>query len=259
MKLDVKNLCFSFKSHNVLNNVSFSSYSGECIFILGENGAGKTTLFRCILGLLRGYTGDILVDGVNCRQMSVKEMARRISYIPQAHSPVFNYSVFQTALMGTDAQMNMFNTPGEKERRLVFEKLEMLGISHLADRGYAELSGGERQLVLIARALVQNSGILIMDEPTANLDYGNQFRIMEQVKRLAGEGYLILLSTHNPEHALLFADKVMILKGNSIMMYGTPEETLNSKVIESIYGINVEIQTIRTNKGNVPVFVPFVG
>lgn len=259
MKLDVKNLCFSFKSHSVLNNVSFSSNSGECIFLLGENGAGKTTLFRCILGLLRRYTGDILVDGISCKQMSVKEMARKISYIPQAHSPTFNYSVFQTALMGTNALMNMFSTPGEKERKLVYEKLEVLGISHLADRGYAELSGGERQLVLIARALVQNSRILVMDEPTANLDYGNQFRIMEQVKRLTREGYLVLLSTHNPEHALLFADKVLILKDSSIMMYGTPEETLNPKVIESIYGINVEIQTIRTNKGNVPVFVPRVG
>ena len=259
MKLDVKDLSFSFKSHTVLNNVSFSSDSGECIFLLGENGAGKTTLFRCILGLLRGYAGDIRIDGISCKRMSVKEMARRISYIPQAHSPTFNYSVFQTALMGTNALMDMFKTPGERERCSVCEKLEMLGISHLAERGYAELSGGERQLVLIARALVQNSGILIMDEPTANLDYGNQFRIMERIKNLAKEGYMVLLSTHNPEHALMFADKVLILKDSSIMLYGTPEETLNPEVIESIYGIDVEIQNIPTSKGEVPIFVPCVG
>jgi iron complex transport system ATP-binding protein len=259
MKLDVKNLSFSFKSNIILNKINFSSDSGECIFLLGENGAGKTTLFRCILGLLREYTGDVLVDGINCKRLSVKEMARKISYIPQAHSPTFNYSVFQTALMGTNALMNMFSAPGEKERQIVFEKLEMLGISHLAERGYAELSGGERQLVLVARALVQNSRILIMDEPTANLDYGNQFRIMEQVKKLAHQGYLILLSTHNPEHALLFADKVLILKDSKIMMYGTPAETLNPQTIENIYGIDVEVQIVHTNKGNVPVFVPCVG
>ncbi len=256
MTLDVKDLSFSFKSHNILKDVNFSADTGECVCLLGENGAGKTTLFRCILGLLRGYIGDIMVDGISCKHQSIKEMARKISYIPQAHSPTFNFTVFQTALMGTNALMDRFNTPGEKEKQIVYEKLELLGISHLAERGYAELSGGERQLVLIARALVQNSKILIMDEPTANLDYGNQFRIMQQVKKLAKQGYLILLSTHNPEHALLFADKVLILKNSNIMLYGTPKETLSPKTIESIYGVNVELQTLHTNKGNVPVFVP---
>lgn len=256
MKLDINDLSFSFKSHTILKDLSFSADSGECICLLGQNGAGKTTLFRCILGLLRGYTGNILIDGVNCKQQSIKEMARKISYIPQAHAPTFNYSVFQTALMGTNPLMDRFSTPGEKERQLVYEKLEILGISHLAERGYAELSGGERQLVLTARALVQNAGILIMDEPTANLDYGNQFRIMEQVKKLAKQGYLILLSTHNPEHALLFADKVLILKNSNIMLYGTPKEILSPEVIENIYGVSVELQTLSTSKGHVPVFVP---
>lgn len=256
MKLTVKDLSFSYKTRKILNCVNFSADTKRCVCLLGENGAGKTTLFRCILGLLKGYEGEILVDGEDCKKKSVKEMARMISYIPQANLPTFNYSVFQTVLMGTNPLMENFHTPGEKERQLVFEKLEMLGISHLAERGYANLSGGERQLVLIARALVQNSDILIMDEPTANLDYGNQFRIMEKVKKLTEQGYLVILSTHNPEHALLFADQVLVLKNNNIVLSGAPIEVLKPEVIKNIYGITVELKNISTENGMVSLFVP---
>ncbi len=256
MKLTVTDLGFSYKNQETLKHVNFSADTRQCVCLLGENGAGKTTLFRCILGLLGGYQGQILIDGADCRHKSVKERARLISYIPQANLPTFNYTVFQTVLMGTNPLMDTFHTPGNKERKLVYEKLELLGITHLAQRGYANLSGGERQLVLIARALVQDSDILIMDEPTANLDYGNQFRIMEKVKKLAGQGYLILLSTHNPEHALLFADQVLVLKEHSIIKSGSPKDVLGSKMIQDIYGIKVELKNISTESGMVPVFVP---
>jgi iron complex transport system ATP-binding protein len=164
--------------------------------------------------------------------------------------------MFETVLMGTNTHIESFRTPGTNEREVAAEMMELLNIGHLAERGYAEVSGGERQLGLIARALAQKSRILIMDEPTANLDYGNQFRVMRHVKQLAKKGYLVILSTHNPEHALLYADKVLVLKEGRTAMYGTPESVLSPAVIKGIYGVPVELQTMRASWGNVPVFVP---
>jgi len=256
MTLEVRDLQFAYGSIPVLKGVEFSADAGRFVCVLGENGAGKTTLFRCLLGLLHGYKGSIHVDGVNGLSLSAHELARKIAYIPQAHAPVFNYTVFETVLMGTNVLTNNFRSPGRDERETTWQMLEMMGISQLAERGFAELSGGERQLSLIARALAQKSLILVMDEPTANLDYGNQFRVMRQIKQLSKSGYLVILSTHNPEHALLYADTVLVLKEGKAMMYGTPEEVLNPETIKKIYGVSVELQIISTPRGAIPVFVP---
>jgi iron complex transport system ATP-binding protein len=260
MMLEVDGLHYAYrktyKKHDVLRGVNFSADIGQCICVVGKNGAGKTTLFRCLLGLMNDYQGNIFVDGLNGKHLSVQETAKKIAYIPQAHAPAFNYSVFETVLMGTNALMGKFRTPGRAERETAEQMLEQMNIEHLAERGYAELSGGERQLVLIARALAQKSRMLIMDEPTANLDYGNQFRVMRQVRQLTKRGYLVVLSTHNPEHALLYADKVLVLKEGRTAMYGEPKSVLNPGMIESIYGVSVDLQTIHAPWGSVPVFVP---
>jgi iron complex transport system ATP-binding protein len=256
MTLQVKNLQFSYKNISVLKGVDFSAVTGQCVCVLGENGAGKTTLFRCLLGLLSGYQGNVCVDGVNCRRLSTREIAKKIAYIPQAHTPVFNYTVFETVLMGTTVLTKGFRTPGQDEREITRQMLDLLHISHLTERGFAELSGGEQQLVLIARALAQKSRVLVMDEPTANLDYGNQFRVMRQVKQLAKSGYLVVMSTHNPEHALLYADSVLVLKEGKTMEYGEPEVILNPALIKNIYGVSVELQRMHAPWGDVPVFVP---
>lgn len=254
--LKISNLHFSYKNHCVLNGISFTVKQGECVCVLGENGAGKTTLFKCILGFFHNYQGDILIHDTPLKDLSVKEIAKRIAYIPQAHEPTFNYLVKDIVLMGTNALMDEYKSPGKDERAIVNECLDILGISHLAQRGYAELSGGERQLVLIARALAQKSKILIMDEPTANLDYGNQLRVMKQVKKLAEQGYIILISTHNPEHALHFADKVMILSNGKAMWYGHPYAILTPQVIRKIYGVSVEIETASTSWGQMALLAP---
>ena len=240
----------------MLNGVDFSAQAGQCICVLGENGAGKTTLFRCLLGFLGNYTGDITIDGMDSRKMSAREIARKIAYIPQAHAPTFNYSVFETVLMGTSVLMGRFRTPGSAERKAVLDMMENMNISHLAERGFAELSGGERQLTLIARALAQKSPILIMDEPTANLDYGNQYRVLRRIKQLAKNKYLVLMSTHSPEHALLYADMVLVLKGGKAMMFGEPEKVLSPETIESVYGVSVELERMSTQQGDIPVFIP---
>ena len=258
MTLEVKNLQFAYKSTPILKGVDFTAATGQCVCVLGENGAGKTTLFRCLLGLLSGYQGNVYVDGVDCRNLSTRELAKKIAYIPQAHTPVFNYTVFETVLMGTTVLTKGFRTPGQEEREVASKMLELLHISHLAERGFAELSGGEQQLTLIARALAQRSRVLIMDEPTANLDYGNQFRVMSQVKELAKSGYLVLMSTHNPEHALLYADIVLVMKDGKTMRYGKPETILNPTLIDDIYRVLVDLQKMHAPWGDVPVFVPYL-
>lgn len=255
--LEVQGLCYSYKKGGeVLRGLSFSASGGQCVCILGRNGAGKTTLFRCLLGMLSSHEGDILIDGVPAAKLSVREMARRVAYIPQAHAPTFNYTVAQTVLMGTNALMDGMRTPGEKERATCSLVLEQLGIRHLAQRGYAELSGGERQLVLIARALAQQSRILIMDEPTANLDYGNQLRVMRKVRKLADQGYLVLLSTHAPEHAFLYADRALVLQDGMATQYGPPREAVTEEVIRQIYGVEVEIRSVQAYQGEISILLP---
>ena len=256
MIYEVKDLYFAYQQHKVLKGVTFSADLGDFICLLGENGAGKTTLFRCMLGLLKGYQGEILIEGESLKRFSVRQLAKKIAYIPQAHAPTFNYTVAQTVLMGASVQLNRFRTPGKQEEKLVEENLERLGISHLAQRGYAEISGGERQLVLIARALAQQSKMLVMDEPTANLDYGNQIRVMQQIQTLAGEGYLVLLSTHNPEHALLYSDKVLVLRHGKTDLFGKTREILSESVVTELYNIPVKIHEIETDSGTLPVCAP---
>ncbi len=256
MMLEVNNLRFAYTNHEVLAGVSFKATAGECLCLLGENGAGKTTLFRCLLGLLRGFTGEICINGIRSQKLSIRETAKTIAYIPQAHAPAFNYSVFDTVLMGTNPQIESYRSPGIAEYETALNALKLLKVDHLSDRGYAQISGGERQLVLIARALAQQSRVLVMDEPTANLDYGNQIRVMRQVKLLAQQGYLVVLSTHNPEHALTYADNVLVLKQGKVLTHGHPASVLTPEVIQQIYGVSVELFTLPSATGCIPTFCP---
>lgn len=209
--------------------------------ILGKNGAGKTTLFRCILSMLHNYEGQILIHDKNVKNCTIRELADSIAYIPQVHSAIYNFSVMDMVLMGTTAAMSTFGTPGKREYRNAQLALQMVHIEYLEHRTFGHISGGEQQMVLIARAIAQQAKILIMDEPCASLDYGNQIRIMEMAKSLAGQGYLILQSTHNPEHALLYADEVMVLDEGRISHYGEPNEVLTEKVLGHIYGIDISL------------------
>lgn len=240
MKLSVKDLRFSYqRGAEVLKGVSFEVPEGVFLSVLGPNGVGKSTLFRCLLGAQRDYTGSILVDGADMRTLSARERAKRIAYIPQTHRPTFGYTVLDTVLMGTTRQLSPFAEPKQSQIGLARRSMERMGVSHLAERNFAHLSGGEQQLVLVARAISQQSDILIMDEPTASLDYGNQLRVLEQVKGLAGEGYTVLLSTHNPQHALSFADSVLALSGGSVAAFGPAGTVLTGELMKTLYRIDV--------------------
>lgn len=245
--LEVQNLQFSYGSRPVLKGVSFQAAEKDLIFVLGANGAGKTTLFRCMLGLLHGYRGQILLDGQNIALLPAKELARRIAFIPQFHNPVFAYTALDMVLMGTNHRLSTFASPGRREREIAMQAMRQLGIEDFAGRNFQELSGGEQQLVLVARALAQEAKILLMDEPTSALDYGNQLRVLQKITALSEQGYTILLSCHNPQHALLYARRVIALADGAICADGAPESALNSDLIRRLYG--VEAHFIRTQDG----------
>lgn len=255
MSLDVKDLSFSYGSHQVLHGVTFAAKEGENMTLLGPNGVGKSTLFRCILGLLPGYTGEVLLHGRPLRGLRAAALARHIAYVPQSHYPSFNYSVQDMVLMGTTAQVGSLFSPGTAQKQASREALERLGIAHLRHRGYMHISGGERQLVLIARALAQNARVLVMDEPTANLDYGNSLRVLEQIRTLAAEGYTILQSSHNPDHAFLFAHRVLALQAGRVAACGPPAEVLTPALIRDLYGVDVQVEHLA---GGVTLCVPQV-
>lgn len=256
MSIEVKNLSFAYDQNPVLRDVSFSAAPGDFLCVLGPNGTGKSTLFRCMLGLQRHYAGNISVDGQALHTLPAAKLAKKIAYIPQYHTPAFNYSVFHTVLMGTTSQFSSMSSPGKSQVEAVEAALEQFGIAHLHDRGCAQISGGERQLALVARAVVQKAKILVMDEPTANLDYGNQLRVMEQIRRLSEQGYTIILSTHNPEHALLYSTGVLVLLHGAVLRFGTPDEVMTSELLREVYRVDVRLETIQAGDRAVRVCVP---
>ena len=254
MSIEVKHLSFSYGNRQVLRDISFSVGKGRLLSVLGPNGVGKSTLFRCILGLLHGFQGEITVDGASVSSLGARDLARRVAYIPQSNYPAFQYSVFDMVLMGTTAQSKSFSPPGPKQEAAARDALERLDIGHLAGRSYTRLSGGERQLVLIARALAQQSPVLLMDEPTANLDYGNQIRVLTKVRALADAGYTIVQSTHNPEQSYLFSHQILAMKDGRVLAHGAPGDVMNEDLIRALYGIDAEVVPLRD--GRMRVCIP---
>lgn len=244
MSIEVKNLSFSYGDRPVLHDISFKVEKGEFLSILGPNGVGKSTLFRCVLGLLSGYTGQVLVDGIDSRSFSVREAAMHIAYIPQSSHPVFNYSVFDIVLMGRTCGLSTFRSPKKKDTEICRWALDKIGIAHLADRCFHRLSSGEQQLVLIARALVQKAPILMLDEPTANLDFGNQHLVLEQARNLAREGYTVIQTTHHPEQSYMFSDRILAIQKGRVLAEGTPEQVLTEQTMKALYGVDVDVVSL---------------
>lgn len=245
----------AYGRRSVLHDISFTAEPGQLISVLGPNGVGKSTMFKCILRLLTEYSGIIQIDGEDIRGLTQQQMAQRIAFIPQSHYPTFNYSVRDMVLMGTAHHIGVFATPGSEEIRLAEDAMERVGINELVNRGFQHLSGGEQQLVVIARALAQQTSILVMDEPTSNLDFGNQIHVMRQIQKLSRLGYTILLSTHNPQYAMTFSDRILAMHGGTVIADGNPEEVMTEALLEKLYGVRVCF--VETEKGK--ILVPSVG
>ena len=256
MSIAVSDVSFSYGERLVLDSINVTATEGQLLSVVGPNGVGKSTLFYCILGLLNGFKGWITLNGHDTRELGIKEMARLVAYIPQSHYPSFNFSVFDMVLMGTSHQVSSVSVPGKKQAALVESALDRLGIAHLRDRGYTQISGGERQLVLVARALVQQTRILILDEPTANLDFGNQIRVLTQIRSLAQEGYTIIQSTHNPEQTFMFSDRVLALYNGRVLASGAPSDIVTEELMRKLYGVDIKVQSLFQDK--VRVCVPTV-
>lgn len=256
--IEVKNLFVNYGKNEILRDVNFTVDTGEIICILGENGSGKSTLLKSMLNLIKVKSGNILVDEKNLLKMSNTEMSKNISYIPQIHIPAFDFSVVDVVLMGLYSNYNSFYKKFKKEDYdKVLEVLDRLNISYLADKNYRKISGGERQLVLIARALIQANKYIVMDEPIANLDYGNQIKIMEICKSFKKNGIGIVITTHNPNHALMYGDRVLIIRKDKNSIFGKADDVLTEELLSDIYKIPIEVVNIRGNKICSPIYDKF--
>jgi len=251
MKLEAHNVVCGYGANIVVRDISLTVASGEVVCLLGPNGVGKTTLFKAILGLLPIQSGEIRLEGENVRHWPRDRFARAVAYVPQAHIPPFPFSVLDVVLMGRTAHLGGLAAPSPTDHAIVDEALELLGIAGLKHRIYTEISGGERQMVLIARALAQQAGILVMDEPTASLDFGNQIKVLNQIQRLVQSGIGVLLTTHFPDHALLCATKVALMQRNHVFQVGDTAAIMTEANLRAAYGVPVKIITTTTGNGAV--------
>ncbi|MBQ7645276.1 MAG: ABC transporter ATP-binding protein [Spirochaetales bacterium] len=247
MTLEIRDLHFSYRNHEVLKGLNLTVSDGEMVILLGRNGAGKTTLMRLIPGFLKATEQSILIDGKPVLQMSLRERASYMAYIPQITRSVFPYSVRTSILMGCSNRLSLLQNPGAKEEQRVEEVIDLLNIRGIADRNMETISGGERQLVLIARALMQDARLLILDEPTSFLDYGNQLLVLERVQELAEQGYSCIYSTHNPDLALSHSTRAVVMKDGVIVFDDRPASLFGSDVLSNVYGRKIEIA--RTENG----------
>ncbi|MDD4715481.1 MAG: ABC transporter ATP-binding protein [Oscillospiraceae bacterium] len=250
--LKVEGLACGYHGKALLRDVRFSLDQGQILCILGPNGVGKTTLFKTILGLLPPLGGSLFLNGSLVSYRSRKRTPKGISYVPQAHTPVFPFTVLDVAVMGRTAEMRPFATPSALDYERTRQVLDGFGLLHLKDKLYTEISGGERQLVLIARALVQNPQILIMDEPASSLDLGNQAKLLGRVRQLSRECRLgAIMTSHNPNHALQVADHVLLLRPGGACSFGPVDEIVTVEALTAAYETKLDILQAHKENGRI--------
>lgn len=246
MRLDVERLGFAYDARRViLEDVTFFLAGTGIYCILGKNGTGKSTLLKCIVGE-HDAAGRVLLDGKERGAYGQRELARKIAYIPQNHTPTFPFRVLDVVMMGRTAYMRYFGAPGAREEEIALHYLRFLGIAHLRDQPYTNISGGERQLVLLAAALTQQPELLILDEPTAHLDFGNAHRFLDLVLRLHAQGIGILMTTHFPDHALYLDAETLVLRERTLWKHGRAADVIDEESMTALYGLPVHIGRIGT-------------
>ena len=238
---EVKNISFDYDGEEIFSNISFFIDKGDVLCILGPNGTGKTTLIKCLNGLHDIKSGEISVNGNDMKKLSFKQISKHIGYIPQSHVPSFPFKVFDVVLMGRAPYLNLTDSPKDEDVEIAEDALKTLGIEDLKDKEYTNLSGGERQLVFLARVLCQKPDILILDEPTSHLDFGNQIKLLEIIDNHAKSGLSIIMSSHFPDHAFLSSTKVAIMKDGGFIDFGTPDDVVSEENLRKAYSIDVKL------------------
>lgn len=248
MRIEADNLAYGYPEHPVGSGVSLSITPGEVMCLLGPNGCGKTTLFKTLLGLLASQGGRVSLDGDDLAHLPRTEIARRVAYVPQAQAGIFPFSALDIVVMGRTAHGSLFSGPTAEDRRIAQQALDDLGIGALATRDITRLSGGQRQLVIVARAIAQAAPLIIMDEPTASLDFGNQVVVLQKIRQLADRGIGILLSTHDPDHAFAVATRVALMQEGRVVAAGAPTEVLTPERLRDVYGVDVTIERLSDDR-----------
>ncbi len=251
-ELKANAVSYAYKGHPVLRDVSLSVKQGELVSLLGKNGAGKTTLLKLLQGFLKPEQGHVSLNNQPLARFSRRELATHIAYVPQSHIPPFPYLVEEVVTLGRIPHSGIFRSPTQEDKDAAHAAMTQLRINHLSRRAYTELSGGERQLVLIARALAQGARIFIMDEPITGLDYGNQFRLLDTLQELVAAGFGILMTTHHPEHALRASTHVALLIDGKIEQSGIPASIITPATIRHLYDVTVDA----VNVAGHTLFVP---
>ncbi len=244
MRLEVVDATFGYtedEENAMQSHISLSVESGQICCVLGPNGCGKTTLFRCILGLHKMFSGRVLIDGSDIARWDARKLSNAMAYVSQEHVQPFPYRVKEIVLLGRLSKVGYTGQPGDEDYRIAEEAMRDMGIYELRDETYTDISGGELQLTMIARALAQEPQILILDEPTSALDYGNVVRVIKKVKSLAERGYGILMTTHSPDHAFMCHSDVLLLQKGFPMKYGSAVDIITEKNMKQAFGINMKI------------------
>lgn len=261
MKLELRNVACGYDAvQPIVKNVNMELESGDVCCILGPNGVGKTTLFKTILNLLPPLNGQVCIDGENTMGWKPQKLSRYMAYVAQAHTPTFPYLVKEVAMMGRLGQIGTMGQPNQKDHEIVEQALEDMGIRHLRDVPYSDISGGERQLLMIARALAQQPKMLIMDEPTANLDYGNMVLVMESIRRLAGLGLCVVFTTHMPDQAFMCQAKTALLLRGQPAIFGAADKVITERNLFEAYNAKIQIlDVIGADDIPLKVVVPRLG
>jgi len=233
--LQIKNVHFNYGLSTILSDISFNVEEGQLCGLFGPNGCGKTTLFKCCMNFLKYHQGSIVMDGVDIKDCRIEDMAKIVAYVPQEHKPPFPYLVKEVVLMGRTPHLGGFFGIRRSDKEKALDALELLDISHLAEQPYNQLSGGQRQMVLIARAIAQETRIIFLDEPTSALDFSNQIRIWDLMRRIKEKGITILACSHDPNHVSWFCDKVVVMNRSGIIRQGPPHDVITESVLNDVY------------------------
>lgn len=255
MILSVENGCFGY-GEEILKNINFSVKKGEVLAILGPNGAGKTTLLKCIIGFLKWKSGKSMLDGEDILKIPQRELWKKIAYVPQAKSAVCSYTVREFVLLGRSSHVDFFAKPTQSDEKIAERAMERLGIEFLSEKKCSEISGGEMQMVLIAKALASEAELLILDEPESNLDFKNQLSVLDTVTRLASEGTACIFNTHYPVNALQRADKAILIGKNREVLFGNTSAVITEENIEKAFGVKTVIGEIETHRKVMKDIIP---